>query len=79
MTYQNIVEFSVEDNGVGIPSNLMDTIGTEGFSFKRSGNGLGLYHAKNYLKKNSGNLEIQSSEGLGTTVKVKLNRALNLS
>jgi signal transduction histidine kinase len=65
----------VKDNGKGIPQNIIKNLGQPGFSFGKesnanSGNGLGLSHAKNVTETFGGNLEIESSEGIGSIIKL---------
>lgn len=68
----------VEDYGCGIPGKELARI-TEKYyrasnatKFKPDGNGLDLYIAKGIIEKGGGKLEIESEEGKGTTVIVKL-------
>ncbi len=51
----------------------------EGVTFKASGNGLGLFHAKNTIKAMSGEIQIDSKEGIGTEVKIRIPKAENVS
>lgn len=70
------IEITIEDNGCGIPPNILPKITTDGFSFgKKSGAGFGLSHAKQHLEKINGTLSIESILGSGTTVNIKLLRA----
>jgi signal transduction histidine kinase len=63
---------SIVDNGRGIPREVQKRIGERGYSHGKSGNGLGLSHAKATLAKAGGNLAIQSTEGRGTIVTLTL-------
>ena len=73
---EKFVEITIEDNGCGIPKDVLPRITEEGFSFgKKSGAGCGLFHAKQYIEKMNGDLNIASEVGLGTTVSIKLLRA----
>jgi signal transduction histidine kinase len=70
---QNLVELHITDNGKGIPADLLPKIGQKGNTFNKiGGSGLGLSHAINTIKNWGGTLEIDSVEGKGTTVKIKL-------
>ncbi|MGE3974747.1 MAG: hybrid sensor histidine kinase/response regulator [Bdellovibrionales bacterium] len=61
--------FRIKDTGKGIPQHLLSKVGQKGFSYgKESGNGLGLYFAKDFLKSNGGEIDIRSQEGVGTDV-----------
>lgn len=64
------IEISVEDNGKGIPEELLQEIGKSPISFGKGsdGNGLGLYNAKKWIASNGGHLNIQSSLFQGTKI-----------
>lgn len=68
---ENYINIIISDNGIGIEdiSNIGEPFKT--FSSK-SGLGLGLYVAKNILKKHDCNLEINSTPDKGTTFTIKL-------
>jgi signal transduction histidine kinase len=68
---ENYINIIISDNGIGIEdtSNIGEPFKT--FSSK-SGLGLGLYVAKNILKKHDCNLEINSTLNKGTTFTIKL-------
>lgn len=64
----------IKDEGIGIPSNIIERI-TEPFFTTKSdigGTGLGLSISYAIVKEHSGFLEFESEPGKGTTVKVKL-------
>lgn len=53
----------VKDTGCGIPGHIISELGSKPLSYgKKDGNGLGIYHASNVLKNNSGKLLIESDE-----------------
>ena len=57
----------VSDNGPGIPAELISKVTDKGFtSGKRSGTGLGLHHANEYMKLWGGQLRIKSAPGATT-------------
>lgn len=59
---------SIIDQGPGIPSSIIETLGTKGITHgKEKGNGLGLYHAFTRMKDFSGQLQILSSKQ-GTSI-----------
>lgn len=67
---------TVEDDGPGIPPDVLGRLGTRGATFgKRDGSGLGLWHAKSTVDSWGGRLEIESELGKGTTVRLILPRA----
>jgi len=76
------VEVLISDSGIGISekklSNLLkieQTTNESGTSGER-GSGLGLILCKEFIQKNGGNLEIHSKLNVGTTIKMKIKRAL---
>ena len=71
-TKENFVTITIQDNGPGIPSNLLDKIFEEGMTTKDQGNGLGLSHAKKNIESWSGELYVRSEINVGTTVYINL-------
>ena len=70
---QNTVQIIVEDNGKGIPAELIAKLGVRGNTFnKKGGSGLGLAHAKEMLEGFGGTLKVESTEGKGTKIKLEL-------
>lgn len=73
----NTVSIYIMDNGSGIPAHIIDKVGDKGFTYgkeelEKSGSGLGLYHAKKSIESWQGKMEIQSTEGIGTLVRIFL-------
>lgn len=71
----------MEDNGKGIPLNVLPKVGAYGFSYgkdgvKSSGNGLGVYHALKTISSFGGSMTIDSKVNCGTTVVIKLPKVL---
>jgi signal transduction histidine kinase/CheY-like chemotaxis protein len=66
----NIIEIS--DNGLGIPMDLSLKLFTKGFTTKKTGNGLGLYNAKQDIEAVGGTLTFTSEIGKGTTFTISL-------
>lgn len=67
------VEIIIADTGKGIPVKYLDKIFDPYFSLdKPNGVGLGLTLAKQIVEKHRGNIQIQSKEGLGTSVIINL-------
>jgi hypothetical protein len=65
--------FGAGDNGPGIPIELLRSVGQRGLrSGKTNGSGLGLYHAKQKVFEWQGDFIVQSAEGTGTLVQMKL-------
>ncbi len=72
------VEIAVRDHGIGIPSDDLDRLGTRFFraanatSNEVQGTGLGLRIVQTIVDKHAGDVVIESAEGEGTTVFVRL-------
>lgn len=67
---------SVEDNGKGIPPEILAKLGERGASYgKAGGSGLGLHHARTCAESWGGRLELASQSGRGTTVTLSLPQA----
>ena len=63
-------------DGKGIPPEILPKLGQRGQSFnKERGSGLGLYHARTSIERWGGNLELKSTVGVGTTVKLVFPKA----
>lgn len=60
------------DNGCGISNKNLKFLCRNGFTTKKNGSGLGLYHAKEALAQWGAMLEIFSIQGKGTKIRVKL-------
>lgn len=60
----------VKDSGAGIPHELMAKIFEPFYSTKPTGTGLGLPTVKRIAEDHRGNIEIESSPGTGTTVRL---------
>lgn len=68
---KNII-LTIEDNGSGIPSSDFNYLFIRGFTTKKIGSGLGLFHAKEIISKLGGEINIQSTEGKGTLISIKI-------
>lgn len=65
---------TVEDNGKGISPQYIDRVKEKGFSIgKNHGEGLGLYSSIQKVKSWEGELKLDSKEGIGTSIAIKLN------
>jgi len=69
-----MIEIVVEDNGIGIPREIMQRIFDPFFTTKKNGEGTGLGLSVVYgiIKKHNGHITIDSSEYKGTTVKIAI-------
>ena len=70
------VEIIIEDNGCGIPPDILPKVTEQGFSFnKKNGAGFGLSYTKQYLKQINGTMHIHSEEKIGTKITISLVRS----
>lgn len=68
---ESYMEVSIEDSGIGIPKERLNTIFNiyeqgEGISEKYGGTGLGLYITKKLVKLHGGDIKVNSSTGVGS-------------
>ncbi len=70
--YDGIADVIVEDDGPGIPQGILDEVFMPFFSRKKGGTGLGLSLAYEAVKRCGGQMEIQTEEGRGTRVVIRL-------
>jgi signal transduction histidine kinase len=74
------IVFEVIDNGVGMDRETQNAIFQPLFlSKKKEGSGLGLFLTSQILKRNNGDIQIQSTPGQGTMVTIRLPVASPLS
>lgn len=62
----------ITDSGIGISKENLDKIFKPIYTTKEDGIGLGLVNTKRIVKDHGGNIKLESEEGKGTTVTVKL-------
>jgi two-component system nitrogen regulation sensor histidine kinase NtrY len=58
----------LEDNGTGIPFNILDYVFMPFFTTKKEGSGIGLTLSRQLMKAQKGHIKIYSREGEGTLV-----------
>ena len=77
--YSDKINILVQDNGKGIPVEVLVNLGRRGVTHGKagtlSGSGLGVYHAKRTIEAAGGQFDIASEVGVGTTVSISLPRA----
>ncbi|OGS34206.1 MAG: hypothetical protein A2293_14145 [Elusimicrobia bacterium RIFOXYB2_FULL_49_7] len=66
------INISIKDTGLGIPVDILPTLTDEGVSTKGEARGLGLSIVKDIAGRYNGRLEIESEEGVGTTIHIFL-------
>ncbi len=70
---QNFFIIRIQDNGPGIPKEILTRLGSKGVTFgKSNGNGLGVFHAKEFMESSGGKFQILSELGIGTTVQLTM-------
>jgi len=67
-----LVEVVIEDDGPGIPQAVLDEMFIPFFTTKEQGTGLGLSIAYEAAKRNGAQMEVESREGRGTVMTVRL-------
>ncbi|MCC2624783.1 MAG: kinD [Burkholderiales bacterium] len=67
----NNFELVIEDNGRGIPEDKIDYV-LSGKSLKPGGHGIGLSRAVEYFKSLGGTLQLESTVGVGTIVRITI-------
>ncbi|HWR11425.1 MAG TPA: ATP-binding protein [Rectinemataceae bacterium] len=63
---------SVSDTGTGIPEDMLTKIFEPYFTTKKSGTGLGLTITFKIIKEHSGDISLESKEGVGSTFTIHL-------
>lgn len=66
------VEIAVEDTGVGMNPDVKARVFEPFFTTKASGSGLGLTIASQIVREHGGEIQVDSGEGRGTTVTLRL-------
>jgi signal transduction histidine kinase len=72
------LHIGVKDNGIGIPKSMMSNLFQSFYQIDASttrmfgGTGLGLYMCKNIIDAHEGDIWLESEEGVGTVVNLKL-------
>ncbi len=63
----------MRDSGSGIPADILPHVFEPFFTTKRGkGTGLGLSISQSYIRSHGGEIQIESTPGAGTTVRVTL-------
>ena len=69
----SVVELRVSDSGSGIPADILPHVFEPFFTTKRGkGTGLGLSISQSYIRTHGGDIQVESTEGAGTIVRVTL-------
>lgn len=70
------VELKVMDTGCGMTAEQLERVFQPFFTTKASGTGLGLSITKRIIEEHHGTVHVESTQGLGTAVRIVLNRLL---
>ncbi|RJR15121.1 MAG: sensor histidine kinase [Nitrospiraceae bacterium] len=70
-TGNGIVQVIISDTGIGIPEENLKKVYDPFFTTKKEGTGMGLALTHNIVSDHSGRIDISSTPGKGTTVKVE--------
>ncbi|ARS36468.1 sensor histidine kinase [Pontibacter actiniarum] len=62
----------VQDNGAGIPEDLLESIFIPFFTSHKDGSGIGLSLAKHIMLLHKGSIQVESKEGVGTVFRLSL-------
>jgi signal transduction histidine kinase len=65
----------VVDNGGGMKENVLQKLFDPFFTTREDGTGLGMSNVRKFVEAMDGSIEVNSEEGLGTTVTIRLGRA----
>jgi len=66
------VAITFEDDGPGIPAEILDRLATPFFTTRPKGTGLGLAVSRHWVNRHGGRLQIESDEDCGARVRVVL-------
>lgn len=69
---ENECIISVQDQGCGIPEELLPRLGEPFYTLKEKGTGLGLMISHKIIKQHQGSITFSSKENAGTIVEIKL-------
>ncbi|MBN2587040.1 MAG: hypothetical protein JXA64_03970 [Candidatus Fermentibacteraceae bacterium] len=69
---EGMAELRIDDNGPGIPDEVRVQMFDPFFTTKKEGTGLGLFVARKVARDHRGRMEMESTPGEGTTVRVSL-------
>ena len=66
------LDIEVADNGRGIPPELLSQVFYPYFTTRESGTGIGLAISQKIIMEHKGSIEIESEEGQGTRIRIRL-------
>ena len=71
-TDSDMLELQIRDDGVGMPPDVLNRVGTPFFTTRSDGTGLGLAQCQRLVGTVGGRFRIESEHGVGTTVTIIL-------
>ncbi|MCF6290643.1 MAG: ATP-binding protein [Desulfobacterales bacterium] len=69
---KNRVHIMIQDNGAGIPADVIKMLFRFKYTTKKDGTGIGLHFSKMLLKLHEGYIRAESLEGIGTVIHIEL-------
>jgi len=69
---QNCVSLEITDDGKGMTKAELQKLFTPGFTTSSHGSGMGLVITKNIIENHNGQIDVHSTEGMGTTFTIRL-------
>ena len=66
----NSFQIAIRDTGVGFEQNLLNKAFHEKFTTKKSGHGFGLVICKRIIDNHNGELQVESTPGVGTRISI---------
>jgi len=72
ITYKEYYQILITDNGIGMNKKELEKIGTEYYTTKEEGTGLGIPYCKEIIIRHGGNLFFQSKKNIGTRIIITL-------
>jgi two-component system, sporulation sensor kinase E len=69
---KNHIIISIQDEGVGIPKDMIKRLGEPFYTSKERGTGLGLMVSYKIIDEHKGTIQVESEEGKGTTFYLEL-------
>ena len=75
----NFMKIIIEDNGVGMDKDTLNSVSEMFFTTKKKGSGLGVSLSKEIIEQHGGNIVYNSVKGEGTRVIVTLPKEINMA
>jgi signal transduction histidine kinase len=73
MKFAELIELRVRDTGCGIPADILPHVFEPFFTTKRGkGTGLGLSISQSYVRSHGGDIQLESTPGEGTCVRLTI-------